>query len=663
MNVWHAFSRTLLAALLFLLAAAPDVSAQEPAAGSPTICEPVLLPVSTADGVRLEAAILDATLDCSAEACLLRSTHTYQLRNTSRGQGAYLQVGIPAASAGGCREDPDVALRDADGTEQPRLEGNAEYPTIWQVQLGAGGSRRLTLSYERNLGSTRLLDWWWRSARLGAWGAIDGVHVVLALPAALSDECLLDVQPHSAGFDGYNFSWSYESPSDLPDHGLTMLVPPLAERLAALRAAGSHAEEAHLLLSARAEAAALGRTVVTWDAEILAALLAALAEHPDDLAARLDLAEVYRQQAEGVPAGRLNYLLLAAQELEEARRLAGDDPTILTALAGCYFQAALAASEEADPRGALGYLRQAEALGGARLLPGFEQGEELFLRWALGLARQGQVREAFAEVADRLSPETMDALLHYAPPVTGVRMRVELSPGVRSVTYDLRPYPPVAEATLGRLTAIAAALQAEPGCDVEVLGDEAAVTLRLAVRFASLEEVAATNARLCQALAGSGDLLAAIVAAPLEGRVVEYGVSQRLFRDVFAYREEVDLSAVHQAWLGEAEYAGWRLVELNSISPAGERARLEQQLALAALREQKAIWATVPLGAQMALEIPAPEGDASVRPSWQVTWGEAREVRWVHAEWRWGRVAAVAGVVLMLGAALLIAPRRERAPE
>jgi len=151
--------------------------------------------------------------------------------------------------------------------------------------------------------------------------------------------------------------------------------------------------------------------------------------------------------------------------------------------------------------------------------------------------------------------------------------------------------------------------------------------------------------------------------APLEGRVVEYGVSHRPFRDILVYREWVDLSSVLRAWQGEAEYAGWRLVELNSIPPTGERARLEQQMALAALREQQAIWATVPLGAHLALEISPLGGGSLTAPSLRVAWGESGEVRWEDTVWRRGRVAAAAAVVLLLVLALLVGSRRERTRE
>lgn len=652
---------TLLLVLWFLPARPLAALAQDaPPSTSGTVCEPVLMPVGGAEAVRLEAATLNATLSCEGAACRLRSDHAYQLRNTMPGQAVSVQVGLSAPS-GGCQADADAALRIGDA-DALRLAGTAEYPALWQVDLPPGGSARLTLTYARELGEVRLLDWWWRSSRLGAWSATDGVHVELSLPVLTTDEAILDVLPYSAGFDGLRFSWSYESPTEVPDHGVTLLAPPLVARLYELRSAGGGAEYARLLLAARTEAAARGRIVPTWDAEIAAALLTTLSAHPDDLTARLDLAELYRQQAGEDEAGRLNYLLLAVQQLEEAHRLAGDDEIVLTALARCYYETALAASESGDPGGAIGYLEQAERLGGARLVPEFDRSEELFLRWALGMARQGQVGEAFARVEQRLSPETMDALLRYAPPVTEVRTRVMLLPGERHVTWDLRPYPPVAEDASARVAALAQIMRGVEGCEVGLTGDSTVLTLSLIERYGSAEEREDLQARLREALSGSGDLLAAVVRAPLEGHVDEYDVSHRPFRDVLAYRESVDLTLVAQAWQGESEYANWRLVELNSMTPEGERARLETQMALAALREQGAIWDTVPLGACVSLEVASLDGTTPAATSWRVLWGETREIAWSRSVWNWGRIGAVAATVLLLGLLLVLAARRGRRP-
>lgn len=661
MTLFSRLYKTLVALLLIPLVAAGPVRAATMRSGPPAaICEPTLVPIGDHPGaVRLVAATLLASLECPEGACTLRSTHTYRLRNTAS-QGVYVQLGLLGGSATACRPDPDVPLLGADGAEQPFLGATEEHAGTWQVAMAPGATLSLSLSYERDVAGTGLFDWWWRSSALASWGEIDGARAELRLPGVATDDALLNVQPHSAGFDGRRLVWSYEQPAALPDHGVLMVSPPIVASMDALRAAGDGAGLADALLDLRTEARLRGRAQPAWDGEIAASLGAAIAADPHSLTARLGLAEFYSQRAEEDPDGRLNYILLALRELGEAQRLAPEDAEVLTALSRGYYRAALAASETGDPASALAYLRQAEELGGPALAPEFDRSEELFMRWALGLARQGRVQEAFAEVADRLSPETMDALLHYAPPVSAVRTAVELSPGERRVEYSLWPYPPVAATTIARLTAIAQALQGVGGCDVALEGGEAQVTLRLVLPYAALPELAEQNALLREALAMPTDLLAEIILAPLQGQVTDYGVSHRPFRDLLIYREQAPLAGVLAAWQGEAEYAGWRLVELNAATPAEPRARLEQQMALAALREQEAVWECVPMGAHVAYTLTPLHDGATPDASWRVAWGEDREIVLVHSTWRWPRILAAAGLLLAIGVLLLAGGRRGR---
>jgi tetratricopeptide (TPR) repeat protein len=650
--------QTLLT-LLFVpcLAAAPVHAGAQVDAPPETICEPVLVPLDDLSGVRLVAVTLDAEIACPEGACVLRSAHAYRLRNTAP-QGTYVRLGLRTGSAASCRADPEIAMVSGD-VAVPYLGPTDEYAGTWQVALGAGASVTLSWGYERSI-DARLVDWWWHSSFLAPWGEVEGARAELRLPDVATDDALLEAQPHAAGFDGRRLAWSYERASALPDHGVLMVAPPDAARLGALRAAGEGAALGRLLLELRTEAARRGRATPDWDAEIAATLSAAVRAAPEDAGARLNLAEYYRQRADVDPDSRLNYVLLALAALEEAHRLAPDDTEVLAALSRAHYQAALASSESGDPAGALAYLRQAEALGGPDLAPEFHRSEELLLRWALGLAREGRVREAFAEVADRLSPETMDALLHYAPPITAMRTAVALAPGERRVRYDLWPYPPVASATLARVTEIAHALQGVGGSQVALEGDETRLTLHLAVPYTTIGEIEDRHALLREALALPADLLSEIVLAPLRGEVREYAVSHRPFRDLLVYRERTAYAEVLAAWEAEAEYAGWRLVELNAAAPADPRARLEQQMALAALREQAAVWECVPMGAHAAYALAPLEDGTAPDESWLVAWGDDREIAQVHSTWHWPRVLGAAGAPLLLAVLLLAGSRRRR---
>jgi len=61
-----------------------------------------------------------------------------------------------------------------------------------------------------------------------------------------------------------------------------------------------------------------------------------------------------------------------------------------------------------------------------------------------------------------------------------------------------------------------------------------------------------------------------------------------------------------------------------------------------------AIWKQVPIGAQQTLQVAFAGADAPEPICWRVLWGETQEVTWTRSVWRWGRIVAAVGVVLVL---------------
>jgi len=650
----------LLSATLLCLLLVPQRAV---ASGAHAICQPPLLPLSSAEGIRLEAVVLSAEITCQDDACRWHATQAYHLRNTLNDRAVTLRLGTGRLPESCLAEPlPSLALSGA-GSLSP-LDGESADGAMWETQLPPGASQRLTLTRELIIPTRYLLRWEWDGRLLASWGRADGARIELRLPTLYPHDALLYVAPDRRGFDGYRLVWNYED-AEIPLHSATMLTPPTARRLSELRRSGAHAELARLYLHVQKEAADNGWAVPDYSFEILAELSAAAVADPTDPQVTRDLAELYLQRVAEDPTQQLNYLLLAARQLERLQNLLPGDEAVRQELCRTYYRVATAASEANDPANALAYLRRADDMGGATLVPEFAGTEELYLRWAVGLARQGRIEEAYAEVADRLRPETRDVLLRYAPPLTGLHIESHLAPGAYVLVYHLRLYPPVAAQVRNRLEQLIALLNATHPTEAHVAGDGHRVRLELRVPFVDPQDMKDHTARLVQALEQEHDLLATIVAAPLQGHLRAYHVDRLLLRDRFVYQHDVDLSALASRWEQEGEYALWRIIELNSYRPDAERDRLEQELALLALREQAAVWGYVPLGGHLRAYLTAelPKGYALPEPrAWTVAWGQARTLTWEWSFWHWRRILPMGGAAVLLIALGACSSMRKRDP-
>jgi len=635
------------------------------ASGPDTLCDAPLVLVSGSQHVRLTAAIMEANLTCDGPSCTLDSTQTYVLRNESYSEAAYLTLGLPVLGEGACRETSDLRLQDANGTIMTPAGASAEFAATWQIRLPAGSSRTLTLVHTWQIGEQRLIQWRWASSLLSSWPAIDGARVEYRLPTLATDDAFAYVQPTCLDFDGRRLVWSYEKVESLPDHGLLMVAPPTLRALNDLRNSAAHHDLARLLLEVRAEAEARHLAIPDPIGEILAALASAADDRPGNVSVHLDIARAYQAAAETYPDLRVDYLLLAVEEMESTCALMPADQTVTDLLASGYYDLAVASSEAGAPGQALNYLRHAQAIGGGTLSADAGQIENLFMRWALELAEQGRVDEALDEVSEKLSPGTLDALLRWAPPVTLTETRVTLKPGHRSIEYELRPYAPLAHSIQALVTETARAMAQVNGCTVTASTQESVITLGIEVAFSSLDDLREKNAELLRTLPAPRDLVSEMIAAPLESSVESFEIAPGLLRDRLVYRECVDLAPLKTLWNSQTEYASWRLVELTDLQPTDDRARLEVEMALTAVRNQSAIWDCVPMGAHLVYTLETADGHPHAAESvWRVGWGETRNLALERSSWHWARLAllsvlGVAGLALLLGA-LVGRPRPHR---
>jgi len=612
-------------------------------AASPTvIADYPLIPLENPGFVRLTALTWHIDLRCSEAGCAVSSVQTYQLHNRDRMQGAKLRLGLPTSAP--TKSPPRVTMGNAQGIVLTPSDG--ESGPVWEVELNQNEKKTLVVSAVYQTPPAHFLQWVGELPSLTRWGVVDGVSLIFRLAQAITDDAFSVLEPKSVQFDGQSLLWEYENIQEaLPLHQIVMLSPNIWQQLNELEASTSYENLARLHLAIQEEARQTGISWPDHYAEIVAALQAATQTDPRNIQAHSTLAQLYRSRAEMIPELRLNYLLLAAQELLHVVENQPQNAEAAESLSRAYYDAALAASEEGDPAGALAYLEKAQIPGSS-----FSQDqatvETLTLRWAEHLAEQGQVTQAMIKLADSLSPQFQDALIRYAPPFVSVRTEIVLSPARRMSRYQFQLYPLSASEATSQLQQAAMRAQGVDGCQVNLALDANAATLEFDVHYRSLAELRQRTATLSQMLAVEPGLIATLVAAPWQSSPQVLQIDQKPWRDRAQYRERVDLASVNAAWDSEAQFIGWRLVELQNTTPQDERTQLEQRLVMMVLREQQEVWEALPSASYWVFRIE--DVDTILAGSWLLDWGQKRDLSISHVNYHWDFCIKIALIVLAL---------------
>lgn len=440
---------------------------------------------------------------------------------------------------------------------------------------------------------------------------------------------------------------------------IVALSPDAWQQYQELRRAQKHSDLARLYEALYQEAHEKGIPMADPYARELAEWMAAVETKPDDLDARQNLARLYRARADAVPALRLNYLLLLAEQMEAMREQTGDVETAKE-LVSVYEEASRIASENGDSTAALKYLTQASAVPGA----GSPDNQEMLsLRLALSLAQEGQVAEALRQVESILAPEVRQMLERYMPPFSSARAEMVTGPSESTVRYQLFLYAPAVKETHARLDELAALLRALENCQASwyasaiPAGDAPTTvpitaTFSMTMTYASPAVLQAGSQAVVESLASDPDLISAFVAAPWRAAPTTYRVERELWQDRFLYEATADLTPVQVPWEEGADYVRWQLVELRSTVPESERAQIERQLAVFMLEQQSQVWELIPAGTYYVQRVVHPDLP-HYQPSWLVSWGQERILRASQGFYRWDRVLGAAGGAILLLVALL----------
>jgi hypothetical protein len=598
------------------------IAAPVAASGPAILAEPLLIALDRSASIVVSAYAASATLECGAKDCTLSVSQTYWLHNKSTDKALTLQIGLAADATIWPAEN--ITLRQGNNT-LASTDNNESYSSIWTLTLQPDEHQTLVLTYRHTAITGPLLAFACDLGRLvDSWGMPDGVRVMLTLPAPINDEAILWMMPFNSQFDGQHIIWDYESPSELGNHQVVLLLPATWQTLYQARSENDHQKLADLYLLLEQAVRPLQLADRDYFGLAIAEYQSAIAAQPEDPALRLLLALAYRARAESQPADRLNYELLAAHELELAHKLAPDDMKIADNLARSYYSAALASAEQGNETSALGYLELARSPG----LPAVDSDvnlQNLALQWSIALAEKGSFQIAFEQGQKLLPQALLQMLQDYAPPFTSIQTLVATDLGMRKVTYQLDLYAPSAPQTITRLHSVLEALNTIPGIEATSVESDLRVEMQVSVRYNTLIDLKQRLTEIDGAFGEDTDLLSLALRAPWNSSPEQMGLTVSRLRSSYFYREQIDGSALQQAWLEQSQYAQWRLAEAANLPSSDELTQLQQRLANYMLRQQQQVWRQLPAYSMWTYQVALDQSGVG-QGEWILTWGQSRSL-------------------------------------
>ncbi len=646
------WTRTLIKGIACLACALVLLGLPTVALGDEPASDPGLLPLDGPESIELTAYVATATLACEGTECELHHTQNYQIQNKDKVDQHVVRVALPQRT-----EETlpvrDISVRDERGNPLSPTEGDTFQDAVWEMTLSPNKSGEFSLSYVQSLSAPHFVVWRPVLSPIEAWGSAESARQTLMLPQYAVQSIFLHVEPSHYHFDGRKLEWQHEAIESLPRHEAVLYSPPTWQQLRELQKNDAHYALARLHTTLKEAAEDQNIPYPDPFEQIVAALRAEIEASPQHTGARGDLAALYLERSDLSPELSLNYLLLAAQELAAILQYEPQNQQVAERLSRTYYRAAQRAQEMDDPEGALLYLKEAGQVPNAPTPYEDEELENLRLRLALELAEKGQVREALTQIQGTVAPETEEELLHYAPPLTGVRTRVDLHPSGRTASYEFQFYPPMVTRGRQRLQEIARRIEALGECQVALQPDHKAnvALLEIHVPLWSPQDLQAWGQAVQKAFPAEEDVIAAFVIQPWHLEIQAYNVQEDPWGKRYRYQETVTLSHIEELWEQKAQYVRWRLIELREGTAGDEIARQRQRLALIALSEQRQAWEQLSPGSYWTYNVRYEDG--SQPATWLLSWGQTRTLEIDHYMYHWPFILGTFGGVILF--ALLLA--------
>ncbi|NLV74153.1 MAG: hypothetical protein GXY52_05670 [Chloroflexi bacterium] len=596
--------------------------------------------------IKLSALSAIGQVECTPEGCSVVVEQTYWIHNTSKSDAVSANLGI--------RAPLPEALADLSVTQSDRgiaSAGSSEtFAVFYPISLGRDQHISLVLRYRQPLGNAAVLGYGIDLGTLSdTWGLPEGVRVRLRLNESVGDSAVVWVLPYISRFDGQQYTWDYEVPTNLIPHQVVWIRPDIWRALNEATTAGDWRQQAVLYLQIDEAIRAMGMGDRGYYGQAIAAQNQAIAVDPNNAVLHLEMAAIYLERGELVPDASHNYSLLAAQELEQARALDPHNAQIDAQLSQAYFLVAKASAGQGDQASALEYLAR---LREAKLPMPASDAEihDLELRWVVELADKGETEVAYAQ-APRLLPSKILGLLNeYNPPFAGISTTVRLTENQRQVVYDFQPFPVTQERLDTELRALTVRLEPLAALDTALDAEKRVLTMTL--RYHDQAELTRQVSEIRALIGDESSLFKKMLMVPWQNAPQLDTTDRAGLRSYVIYREQFNASALATAWAAESELAQWRQLELTN---QGEQtAELEQRLMVFLLRRQQQAWRQIPSCCTWSYSVYI---DDQTEPTqrWLLAWNQVRELRAEHTAYnepalRWLAGISIAMVVLALTA-------------
>ncbi len=555
-----------------------------------------LLPANLPSGVTLKAYIQEVEIGVNEVVC----TQEYLLDSES----------LTAVTLYLPDYESESAIQPTRQLTANQTAVSASENQTWTIGLVAGETTlRMRSSY--GIENAIILDWQSQTDLLSHWGTPASASVRVNYGAIATDEAFFTMFPHGQALDGKEFFWSYEEKA-LPAHHVVMLVPAIWTSLRTAEEQQDHVATAALLSEITQATENLGIEDENWTDRLTGELQTVIDNNPQDSSARIMLVNIWLEKASTVNAESLNYLLIAADQLEQAKT-ADTSLDVDASLAEIYYRIAVKLSEDGDPVSALHYLEYAQDLGGLALDE--EETRTLYLEWLAQLANQGETNRAIEESQELLDENDYAQLLEYAPPFRSVGVDVLTTESYRQIVLDFDPYEPTIEQTHAELTSLASILTGVDGITIDI-SPESSLIMTVTETYASIDELAELNQRALAKMPVPTTLIVQTLttAFPTESAMT-FSTEQGLLSS-FGFTEEISTVALAEAWEIATNYAEWREIEVKTENISSASATAEAQLLAAVLADEKSAWQTAQTSSYWRFYVDLPDQSTSELLAW-----------------------------------------------
>ncbi|MGC9360840.1 MAG: tetratricopeptide repeat protein [Anaerolineae bacterium] len=619
-----------LATVGWLLGAQPTL-----AESSSQLAGPLLVPDAAPGGIELVGLSHVVALHATEAGTRAQGTQCYTIRNNGE-QPAQISLLLLVELA------TERLELTQDGTA---VALSSSSPQAFALTIDDGQSTQLEVAYETAAVPGHLLWWRWDLTPLERWGTVPPVRIVLDYPIHITDEVLWEASSPCDKSSSDAFTWDLASPELVEAF---LLAPWTWDEIVRLRGQDDARELAHLYQAIGSDAAALGLNDKAAYAAAIGELTTTLERAPVDAELRSALADTYVARGEAQRDSRLAYLTLAIQQLE-AIAPAEQTAAIREQLGQLHVEAALEAEERGDPLLAMDHLQKAETLVGGDLVD--QRQETLALRLALSLAEQGRLGQALDALQGRISAQTRDALLRYAPPFASVVTTITMTSEMRVAEQRFQLFDPTADDTLQTLADLTTMLDSRELVEAALDAQKEAALLTVQVTWSDLETLCQVSRELAEAL-GEEQLVRVVVGSPWRTVPETYVKERSLWQTSIRYKEITDLQYLQILWENEASLAQWQAVEIEAALSPGNEPTFEQRLAHYALSQQLDIWQDMPTSSYWIIRVATDSGSIP-QPVGRVAFGKVGQANATSSAYNWGRlmaagVAALAFVTAML---------------